>query len=200
MGLASRAGLRYPDGAVHPLPPTTLLAVLALSLAACDESARADQPDAGASPAPPASSARPPPAPPAASGSAAAEKPPLQLLKLVFTSEVKNKEPVDKLERAQPGQRVWVHLTLRNRGTEIRPITLVFKVNGDQRTKVDLKAEPSWSYRTWGYNTLRAGDQTGELTVEVRDDAGGVLTTARLPIKTDSSKPLEPRKAAPVDE
>jgi hypothetical protein len=199
VGLASRPGLRYPDGAVNPLSRTTLLAAFALAglsggCSGCDEKAHAGQPDAADAPAPPSSSARTPPAASAApSGSAAADKAPLQLLKLVFTSEVKNKEPVDKLERAQPGQRVWVHLTLRNRGADTRPITMTFKVNGDQRTKVDLKVDPSWSFRTWGYNTLRAGDQTGELVVEVRDDGGALLTTARLPIKTDGTKPLDPK-------
>jgi hypothetical protein len=175
------------------------LAPLALALAlaglpGCDDKAHAGQPDAEAPP-PSAPSVRPPspPAPPASS-SPPAEKPPLQILKLVFTSEVKNKEAVDKLERAQPGQRVYVHLTARNRGSEARPITMAFKVNGDARSKVDLKVDPSWSYRTWGYNTLRASDQTGELTVEVRDDTGAVITTARLPIKADPpGKPLEPK-------
>jgi len=51
-----------------------------------------------------------------------------------------------------------------------------------------------------GYNTLRAGDQTGELTVEVRDDAGGVLTTRASHRQDRHCKPLGPRKAAPVDE
>jgi hypothetical protein len=127
------------------------------------------------------------------------ERAPLQLLKLVFTSEVKNKEPVDKLERAQPGQRVWVHLTMRNRGADARPITLAFRVNGDARTKVDLKIDPSWSYRTWGYSTLRASDLTGALDVDVRDDAGTLITSARLPIvKPDPAKP--PPKPEPLDE
>jgi hypothetical protein len=110
---------------------------------------------------------------------------------------VKNKEPVDKLDRALPGQRVWVHLTMRNRGAEARPISLVFRVNDEQRSKVDLDVGPSWSYRTWGYSTLHAGDRAGELVVEVRGDAGALITTARLPIKADSSKPLPP---APLDE
>ena len=65
--------------------------------------------------------------------------------------------------------------------------------------KVDLKVEPSWSYRTWGYSTLRAGDQTGELVVEVRDDAG-VISTARLPIsKLEPAKPLDPKPASHHD-
>jgi hypothetical protein len=166
-------------------------------LSGCDRSASAGPPGASAgppdaaAPTPPASSGRTAPPAPPSSGSAAPEKPQLQVLKLVFTSEVKNKEPVDKLERAQPGQRVYAHLTLRNRGAEARPITLAFKVNGEARSKVDLKVDPSWSFRTWGYNTLRASDLTGELSLEVRDDTGAVLTTARLPIRTDPpAKPL----------
>jgi hypothetical protein len=119
-----------------------------------------------------------------------AEKPTLQLLKLVFTSEVKSKEPVDKLERAEPGQRVWAHFTLRNRG-DARTITVVFRVNGDQRSKVDLKVDSSWSFRTWAYNTLRAGDASGEITVEARDEAGVVVASASLPLKgADGAKPM----------
>jgi hypothetical protein len=109
------------------------------------------------------------------------------VLGLVFTSEVKKKEPADQLKVARPGQRVYAHVTMRNRTGDTKPIALVFRVNNDERSKVDLKAEPSWSYRTWGYVTLRAADLTGEVTVEVRDDAGKVLEKARLPIKAEGS-------------
>lgn len=173
-----------------------MLATLALAGSACDERAHASAPDAAPPPsAAPTPSARA--AAPAASRSAPAEEAELALLKLVFTSEVKNKEPVDKLDHAQPGQRVWVHLTMRNRGTEARPISLVFRVSDEQRSKVDLEIGPSWSYRTWGYSTLRASDRTGELVVEVRDASGARVTSARLPIKADPSKPM---LAAPLDE
>ena len=196
MGLASGASLRYLEAAVPVLRPALLLAALALVSSGCDGRADASTPDA-APPPPPAPSARPAPPPPAPSASSTPEKPPLQLLKLVFTSEVKNREPVDKLDHAQPGQRVWVHLTLRNRGADVRPISVGFQVNGDARTRVDLKVDPSWSYRTWAYNTLRAGDAAGELVVDVRDDAGTVVTTARLPIKTDAGK-TPPSRPVPL--
>jgi hypothetical protein len=186
---------------VRSIPPVALLVpALALAFASCgcsgcDGRAAASEPDAAPPPAPPTSTASSSARAPAAPASSAADKAPLQLLKLVFTSEVKNKEPVDKLDYAQPGQRVYVHLTLRNRGADVRPVTLSFKVNGDARSKVDLKVDPSWSFRTWGYNTLRAGDLTGELSVELRDDAGALVTSARLPIKNkpDPAKPLQPR-------
>jgi hypothetical protein len=208
-GLAARARLRYPDRAVRSSPLAPLAVLLALASSGCDERADAAQPDAAL---PPPSAAPPPslpavPAPsaaPAPSSSAGGEAASLQLLKLVFTTDVKNKDPVDKLDHAQPGQRVWVHLTMRNRGAEARPITLSFRVNGDQRTNVDLKIEPSWSYRTWGYSTLRGTDVAGELTVDVRDAAGALVTSARLPIKADRGKPEASKPAkpppAPLDE
>jgi hypothetical protein len=174
----------------------TLLLTAAAALAGCDERASASPaPDAAPpeTPTPPSSAPAPAPAP---SGSAAAEKAPLQVLKLVFTSEVKNKEPVDKLDSVKPGERVWAHLAMRNRGAEARPITLVFRVNGEQRSKVELKIDPSWSYRTWGYSTLRAGDVSGELVLEVRDQASAVITTARLPIKGDG--PVKPQAKRPA--
>jgi hypothetical protein len=197
-GLASRARLHYLDVAVHLLHSIAVVVVLALAATGCDERARASPPNAMSPPsAAPTFSARA--AVPAASSSALVEKAELKLLKLVFTSEVKSKEPADKLDHAQPGQRVWAHLTMRNRGAEPRQISLVFRVNDEQRSKVNLEIEPSWSFRTWAYSTLRAGDRTGELAVEVRDDAGALVTTARLPIKVDSSKPL-PASPARLDE
>jgi len=176
----------------------TLVLLTAAALAGCDERAAASPAPDAAPPEAPKSPSTTPSAAPAPSGSAA-ERAPLQVLKLVFTSEVKNKEPVDKLEAIKPGERAWAHLTMRNRGAEARPIAMVFKVNGEQRSKVDLKIDPSWSYRTWAYSTLRAGDVSGELVVEVRDDDGAVITTARLPIKGDGPAKPRPQKRAPDD-
>jgi hypothetical protein len=116
------------------------------------------------------------------------------VLRLTLTSEVKQKEPVDELKEAGPGQRVWAHLTLRNRAPEARRVSVIFKVDGDERSTVDLQIASSWSFRTWAYNTLRAGDKSGELTVEVRDDAGAVIGTARLPIKATAAKKAAPAK------
>ncbi len=189
--------MRYLRVVVDSRPAIVLVAALALASAGCDRradasTADASTADAGAAdagarvaPTPPTSAAPPP------SSSASPEKPTLQLLKLVFTSEVKNKEPVDKLDRAQPGQRVWVHLTMRNRTGDTRPITVVFRVNGDQRSKVTLKIEHSWSYRTWAYNTLRASDLTGQLVVEIRDENGGAIANESLPIRqAGAGRPL----------
>jgi hypothetical protein len=169
-----------------------LPALLVLSVSGCDERADASTPDASAAqtPATPSGSARAVQSAAPSASAPAPEKAPLQLLKLVFTSEVKNREPVDKLERAEPGQRVWAHFTLRNR-CDARTISVVFRVNGDQRSKVDLKVDNSWSFRTWAYNTLRAGDTSGEITVEARDEAGVVVASASLPIKgPEGAKPL----------
>jgi len=174
---------------------TLLLA--AAALVGCDEHASASTPDA--SPPPPTASAAPAPPPTAtatAGGSAAAPSGEFKVLKMVLTSEVKQKEPVDKLDAAAPGQRVWAHVTVRNRTEATKPLALVFLVGGTERARIDLKADPSWSYRTWGYVTLRATD-TGELTTEVRDESGTVMERARIPIKGQPVKPQ--KKAIPSD-
>jgi hypothetical protein len=135
------------------------------------------QPSASASQAPPPSA---PPLRPAPREPAPPK--PLQLLRFSFTSEIKAKEPVDRLDRAEPGKRVYAHFTFKNTNPEPRTIKLVFRVNGDRRTMLDLKIDPSLSYRTWGFNTLKDSDKSGELTLEATDDTGVVLTTEKLPI------------------
>lgn len=180
-----------------------LFASAALILAACDEpapaatlpasttSAQATTAQATSAPATSATASSAGAARPGAS--AAAPTPSLQVLRLTLTSEVKQKEPVDELKEAGPGQRVWAHVTLRNRAPDARRVSVVFKVDGDERSTVDLQVASSWSFRTWAYNTLRPGDKSGELTVEVRDDAGAVIGQAKLPIKATAAK-----KAAPA--
>jgi hypothetical protein len=106
----------------------------------------------------------------------------MELLGLTITSGIEKKEPVDKLKSVAPGTRVYAHLKLRNRSSEARTVHVDFLVNGKLRTPLKLDIEPSWSYRTWGYNTLQAGD-SGELEVQVYDDAGTMLERVRLPIK-----------------
>ena len=95
---------------------------------------------------------------------------------------MRGKEPARELSFATPGQRVWAHLTLRNPGREKRVVTVVFRVNEEKRTTLELTVEPSLSFRTWGYNTLREGDG-GEMTVEAVDDVGTTLVNEKLPIR-----------------
>jgi hypothetical protein len=194
-GLAPRLVLGYSEAVVnaHRTAKLAVLAVVAALLAACDEPATASPTDASAPP--PSASAPAPPRPSAsASASAAPVKKVLQILKLTFTSEVKNKEPADKLEAAEPGQRVYVHLAMRNRNDGSRKITVVFNVNKEQRSKTELNVESSWSYRTWAYVTLRQEDRAGAVEVEIRDEDGGVIGSSVLPIKAASAKPLPHKK------
>jgi hypothetical protein len=72
---------------------------------------------------------------------------------------------------------------VRNRSEETQKLRLFFEVNGNPRTNLELSVEPSWSFLTWGYNTVLAGDTKGELTLVVADEQGDELTTARLPIR-----------------
>ncbi len=179
--LASPRGLGYRNQAVKK--PIALFVSAVLVLVACDDPAPAATLPASPPSATAISSAA---ARPSATASAAVA--PLQVLRLTLTSEVKQKEPVDELKEAVPGQRVWVHLTLRNRAPDARRVSVVFKVDGEERSTVDLQVASSWSFRTWAYNTLRAGDKSGELTVEVRNDASEVIGQARLPIRASAAK------------
>jgi hypothetical protein len=143
--------------------------------------------DAGA---PRGSSATSAPATSAAAASAQAQTaktaPPVpegvDLLKFALTSGVKDKDPKDTLDHAKPGQRVYGHITVRNRTEGPKRVSLSFRVNDDERTVVDLNVEKSWSWRTWGYVTLRKDDK-GELTVHVFDDHGAELGKQSIPIK-----------------
>lgn len=117
----------------------------------------------------------------------------MQLLQFQFCSDVKGKEPADRLESAEPGMRVWAHLKLRNRSDQKRSVHLEFAVNGEKRTAVDLDVESSWSYRTWAYNTLRKTDKSGELSLTVTDDSGATLVERTLPIRAKAvKKPAQP--------
>lgn len=170
--------------------PPALLAALGL-LAACKQA-----PDAGASAGPSAAPSAPAPWPSAApAGPATTEKKrdeppqPLQLFRFSFTSEVKGKEPVDKLEAALPGKRVYAHMTFKNPNREPRSVHVVFRVNNEKRTTLDLKVDPSASYRTWAFNTLKEGDTRGQLTLEVTDETGQTLLSEKLPIKQKGKLP-----------
>lgn len=190
--LASRRGLGYRIEAVQN--QAALFASAALLLIACDDPPPTPAPVASAasatsSPAPAVASAAARP-----SATAAVTTPSLQVLRLTLTSEVKQKEPVDELKEAGPGQRVWAHLALRNRAPDARRVSVTFKVDGEERSTVDLQVASSWSFRTWAYNTLRAGDKSGELTVEVRDDGGSIIGQAKLPIKATAAKKAAPAK------
>jgi Protein of unknown function (DUF2914) len=164
---------------------TTALFAVWLCLGGCDERS-AD----GAQAAPASSSASMPviaPQPSATATQAAPSAPvtraPLELLGLTITSGVEKKEPVDKLKAITPGSRVYAHLKMRNRSTEKRTVQVDFLVNGKLRTPLKLDIDPSWSFRTWGYNTIQASD-SGEVEVQVFDDAGTMLERVRLPIQS----------------
>lgn len=163
-----------------------LLGALAAWLPSCKKPAEADPPAPVLSvPPEPPPAPRPPPPPPSAREEV---KKPLQMLKFAFTSGVKAKEAVDELTEAPAGKRVYAHMTFRNTNREARSVRVIFRVNGDRRTMLDLKVEPAQSYRTWAFNTLKETDRTGELTLEVTDEDGKHLYGDRLPIKATKGK------------
>lgn len=157
------------------------LLLSALLLAACGDSGKQ-----GSSGPASSSSALPPPARSATTATTAKPVTPLadgvELQKFTLTSGVKAKDPVDKLESARQGQRVYGHLTIRNRTDGPRRVSLSFRVNEEERALVDLTIEKSWSWRTWAYVTLRKDDK-GELTVHAFDEHGAELGTESLPIR-----------------
>jgi hypothetical protein len=125
-----------------------------------------------------------PTSPPSAKASATVdelETAPVEILKFTFASGVSAREPIDKLSSAKPGSRVYAHMTVRNRTGRPRTIHLEFSVDGKKRTELDLKIQESWSFRSWGYNTLQPKDQ-GVLKVELSDDEGNSLGEYTLPI------------------
>lgn len=160
------------------------LLLCALALAACDSS----PPAPAASSALVSAAAPPVAAPPPREGAAAAlddetSTRPVELLAFSFTSGVKNKAPVDALRSAKVGQKVHAHLTLRNRTGRPRKVELRFRVAGELRTELSLEVGEAWSWRTWGYNTILAGDRGKKLSLEVVDDEGHPIVDAELPIE-----------------
>jgi len=95
---------------------------------------------------------------------------------------VKHKDPVSKLYIARPGQRVWAHFTMRNRSGRDRCLRLEFRINGQNRTELQLKVGESWSWRTWAYVTIRPTDWSGALELLATDDQGNLVVRERLPI------------------
>ncbi|MEM9692119.1 MAG: hypothetical protein AAGA56_06225 [Myxococcota bacterium] len=106
---------------------------------------------------------------------------PMQLLRFAFASGLEGKDPKDKLHIARPGQRIYAHLTLRNRSGRKRCATLTFRVGGKKRTEIKVKIGESWSWRTWAYNTLRSDDRE-PLELTVRDDKGGLVLREKLAV------------------
>lgn len=145
-------------------------------------SAQAAAGDAGPIDAP-----TPPPLPPSAPPPSSADEDetstrPLELLSHQLTSGVKARAPIDRLSRVEPGERVYVFLTVRNRSGRTRQVHVEFRVNGALRTVKDLDVAESWSFRTWAYNTVLETDKPGKLAVDVTDDEGHPLLEESLPI------------------
>jgi hypothetical protein len=160
----------------------TVLLTCAVLCGACDDDGK-PTPDAGApsgSASAPVPSARgaAPPAPSASSEDATQ----VELQRFTLTSAVKDKEPADKLDTGKPGTRVYGHLAVRNRTAGPRRVSLSFRVNGDERSMVDLSIDKSWSWRTWAYVTLRKEDK-GELVVIAFDERGNELGKKAIPIR-----------------
>ncbi|MEM6788637.1 MAG: hypothetical protein AAF715_14045 [Myxococcota bacterium] len=106
---------------------------------------------------------------------------PMQLLAMTFTSGIDARNPRDELKVARPGQRVYAHLKVRNRSGRRRCLDLTFRVGGKKRSEVRLKVGPSWSWRTWAYNTLRRDDRR-PMELDIVDDQGETLFEGTLPV------------------
>jgi hypothetical protein len=106
---------------------------------------------------------------------------PMQVLRFSFASGLEGKDPKDDMKVARPGQRVYAHLTMRNRSGRKRCLHLTFRVGGKKRTEVTLKVGESWSWRTWAYNTIKS-DDTGPLELTIEDDQKNVVLKKTLPV------------------
>lgn len=105
---------------------------------------------------------------------------PVEMLKSQFTTGIKDKNPIDRVTSSKGGERIYFHMTVRNRTGRPRKLHVAFLVNDQIRTEVDLEVVESWSYRTWAYNTLTAKDQKGKLEVRVTDEEGNPLADESL--------------------
>ena len=106
---------------------------------------------------------------------------PMQLLRFAFASGIEGKDPKDELRVARPGERVYAHLTMRNRSGRARCLRLVFRVGGKKRTEVTLEIGKSWSWRTWAYNTIKPDDR-GPLELTIEDDQGQLVLKKTLAV------------------
>ena len=106
---------------------------------------------------------------------------PMQMLRFSFASGLEGKDPKDEMQVARPGQRVYAHLTMRNRSGRKRCLHLTFRVGGKKRTEVTLKVGESWSWRTWAYNTIK-DDDTGPLELTIEDDQKNLVLKKTLPV------------------
>jgi len=106
---------------------------------------------------------------------------PMQLLRFTFTDGIEGRDPRSRLTIARPGQRVYLHLTMRNRSGRERCVRVTFRAAGHRRSEVTLTVGKSWSWRTWAYATLRPDDR-GPLVVEVRDDQGALVAKRSLAV------------------
>ncbi len=106
---------------------------------------------------------------------------PMQLLRFTFSDGVEGKDPSSKIAVAKAGQRVYAHLTMRNRSGRKRCLHLTFRVGGKKRTSVTLEIGKSWEWRTYAYNTLR-GDDNRPLELTVTDDQGALVLKKLLAV------------------
>jgi hypothetical protein len=106
---------------------------------------------------------------------------PVEVLRFTFADAVEGKDVKSKLTEAHAGQRVISHFVLRNRSGRERCVRLEFRVNGKLRTTLTQKVGKSWSWRTWGYVTLRKEDR-GKLELRAVDDQQKELVKRELPI------------------
>jgi hypothetical protein len=109
----------------------------------------------------------------------------LELVEFQLTSEVKDKKPVDEIERTQPGKDVWAYMAVKNRSGEERCVTVIFRVNGKKRASVTLDVGESPSWRTWAHNRVLDGDAPGKIEVEIVSDQDVSLKKKTLPIEAN---------------
>lgn len=178
LGAVSACDHRAPDGRAGPAGSSSVAPAACSARPGVDRSARAAV-SAGAAggdlPLPETVDDEPADVQAEACASADPSLRPMQLLRFTFTDGVEGRDPRTRLGVARPGRRLYAHLRLRNRSGRERCVRVIFRVGGKRRSEITLAVGRSWSWRTWAYATLRAGD-TGPVTVEVRDDQGALVT------------------------
>ena len=88
---------------------------------------------------------------------------------------VAGRQPIGRTQRFEVGEKAWAWVTMNNQGDATK-ITMLWRREGQVRSRMTLEVGQSPRWRTWSRHTLRPSD-VGQWTVEVRDHDGDLIET-----------------------
>ncbi|MFP4599177.1 MAG: DUF2914 domain-containing protein [Persicimonas sp.] len=95
------------------------------------------------------------------------------------TTDVEDREAVDKSSSFSTGDKVTVWLAMKNPKQE-RKVNLVFFRNDAEAGTIELDVGKSYRWRTWGRRTVGSA---GDWKVDVQDEDGNNLETLEFTVK-----------------